>query len=339
MEATGLLISAPLFGYLSDAIANRKGPMLGGMLVMGGAIVMLCLAKTLPFLILGRLLQGVSAGMVWVVGLALLAETVGQKQVGQFMGYVGMSSSIAAFLAPLLGGVVYEKAGYNAVFAMGFGLIVLDLIFRLSLVEKKDARKWSGPQQEPHFQTTPRNEKSQHAIADPLGLTRNLTRTTQDTSNRTSSDSSTPDSTSAILNGDSQPSVARKLPPFVILLKSRRMQAAFLANTMDSMILTAFDVTLPLFVKQTFNWKALGAGLAFLALLSPSFVQPLYGMLIDRHGAKPAAVLGLLLCIPPWVCLRFVSYHSKSQKVCACIFPDLSFFDMSSRYFCALCYF
>ena len=307
MEAIGLLIAAPIFGYLSDAIANRRGPMLGGMFVMAGASVMLCLAKTLPLLVVGRLLQGASAGVVWVVGLALLAETVGQKRVGQFMGYTALSNSIAALLAPLLGGIVYEKAGYYAVFGMGFGMIGLDLVFRLSLIEKKDASKWI-PQRGREPAEASQKEKPQHATPQfPPVLTRAWT--------TVSSHSSTPDSTSAILNRESKHHNPKKLPPFIILLKSRRMQAAFLANTMDAMILTAFDVTLPLFVEDTFGWNALGAGLAFLALLSPCFVQPLFGMLIARHGAKPAAVLGLLLCIPPWAYLRLITYDSMSQKV------------------------
>lgn len=53
-----LLVFAPLFGWLSDRISSRRALLLGGMLVLGGATVILCLAKNLPLLILGRLLQG-----------------------------------------------------------------------------------------------------------------------------------------------------------------------------------------------------------------------------------------------------------------------------------------
>ncbi|KAK5953103.1 hypothetical protein OHC33_005671 [Knufia fluminis] len=318
MEAIGLLTAAPIFGYLSDAVANRKRPIIGGMLMLSGATVMLCLAKGLPLLIVGRLLAGASAAVVWVVGLALLAETVEQKQIGQYMGYVGMANSVAALLAPLLGGIVYEKAGYYAVFGMGFGIIVIDLIFGFLLVEKKEARKWSR-QQEPETETTPQTEKTSKSTSQqPTALTRTSTGTTHDTATRPGSEGSTPESTSAILNRNSKRSAAKRVPPFLILLRSRRMQAAFVANVMDAMVLTAFDVTLPLFVEDTFGWNALGSGLVFLALLSPSFIQPLYGMLIDRHGAKPAAVLGLLLCIPPFVCLKFITYSSLSQKILLC---------------------
>ena len=46
-------------------------------------------------------------------------------------------------MGPLLGGAVYAKAGYYAVFAMCFGLIGLDILLRLATIEKKIAAKWT----------------------------------------------------------------------------------------------------------------------------------------------------------------------------------------------------
>lgn len=53
-----LLVFAPLFGWISDRINSRRGLLLAGMLVLGGATVILCLARSLPLLIVGRTLQG-----------------------------------------------------------------------------------------------------------------------------------------------------------------------------------------------------------------------------------------------------------------------------------------
>ena len=41
--------------------------MLLGLAMISGATVMLCLATTLPLLILGRMLQGASSAVIWVV--------------------------------------------------------------------------------------------------------------------------------------------------------------------------------------------------------------------------------------------------------------------------------
>ncbi len=37
---------------------------------------------------------------------------------------------------------MYNRAGYYAVYAMAFGLIGLDIMLRLTLIEKKIARQW-----------------------------------------------------------------------------------------------------------------------------------------------------------------------------------------------------
>lgn len=65
-------------------------------------------------LIIGRLLQGISAAVVWVVGLAMLVDTVGRNNIGQSMGIVTAATSAGVFLAPLLGGIVYDNGGYYA---------------------------------------------------------------------------------------------------------------------------------------------------------------------------------------------------------------------------------
>lgn len=53
-----LLVAAPIFGWISDRINSRRGIMLSGMIVLCAATIILCLARNLPWLIVGRLLQG-----------------------------------------------------------------------------------------------------------------------------------------------------------------------------------------------------------------------------------------------------------------------------------------
>jgi len=300
-----LLVTAPIFGWLSDRIELRRTPLLAGIVVLGGATVMLCLANNLPLLIVGRILQGASAGVVWVTGLALLADTVGKKYAGQAMGFVGIAYAAAALLAPLLGGIVYERAGYYAVFAMAFGMIALDIVLRLLLIEKKAAKKWLG---EDDVQMEPQTlaDDPEQAQADK-----------QITAAFAPSEPSNSAAIDVPLTQTSS-KIEKKLPPMLILLKSRRMQATFASCAIAALILTAFDTTLPLFVEETFHWSSTGAGLIFLAPLLPSFFQPLYGRAVDKYGARWPAGLGLLICVPPFVCLRLVTQNSLAQKVLLC---------------------
>ncbi|KAK4503371.1 hypothetical protein PRZ48_004286 [Zasmidium cellare] len=108
-----------------------------GLVILGGSTAMLCVADSIGLFAAGRVLQGASAAVVWVVGLALLVDTVGPDEIGAAMGYVGLSMSLAILLAPLLGGIVFANAGYYSVYAMAFGLIVLDIILRFAMIERR----------------------------------------------------------------------------------------------------------------------------------------------------------------------------------------------------------
>ena len=99
---------------------------------------------------MGRLLQGFSAAIVWSVGCALLVDTVGDS-IGVAMGYVNIAMSMGLLIAPVIGGAVYDAAGYYAVFYIAFGIVVLDIALRLFMIEKKVAQQWELPDENsPH---------------------------------------------------------------------------------------------------------------------------------------------------------------------------------------------
>lgn len=102
---------------------------------------MLCLGRSIALLVLGRIFQGFSAAIVWSVGLALLADTYGSK-IGMAMGYSSIAMSMGLLVSPVIGGAVYNHVGYYAVYYIAFGCILLDIILRLILIEKKVARQW-----------------------------------------------------------------------------------------------------------------------------------------------------------------------------------------------------
>jgi MFS family permease len=101
-----LLVASPIAGWYADNSSSRRFPLLVGLLALAGATLMLCLAQAVWLLVLGRVLQGISAAIVWTVGTALLVDTVGMRYIGQTMGYVSISMSLGILIAPLLGGVV-----------------------------------------------------------------------------------------------------------------------------------------------------------------------------------------------------------------------------------------
>ena len=103
---------------------------------------MLCVGTSIAILIIARILQGLSTAFVWVVAMALLVDTVDPAHIGKDMGYVGTVSAIGTAAGPLLGGVVYARGGYYAVFAMAFALLGVDIVLRLLLIEKRSVQVW-----------------------------------------------------------------------------------------------------------------------------------------------------------------------------------------------------
>lgn len=276
-------MSAAICGWFSDRISARRWPLLLGLIALLGATVMLNVAASIPVFIVGRLLQGISAAVVWVVGLALLADTVPRKSLGQYIGYVSLGMTLGVMLGPLLGGVLYEKAGYNGVWALCYAFIGLDFALRIVLVEKKVARRWEAAGQEVEGEAEAEETGEETAVP-----TESETRVQK---------------------------LASRLPPVITLLASRRLLAALFASIVEASLVASFDSVLPLFVNETFGWESLQSGILYLTIVIPTLASPLIGHLSDKYGGRLFSFAGFLLTCPLFVLLRLVDHNSLSQKV------------------------
>jgi MFS family permease len=310
-----LLVTAPVCGWLADRSSSRRTPLLLGLLALAGSTVMLCVGRSIGVIAAGRVLQGMSAAVVWVVGLALLVDTVGGDEIGQAMGYVGLAMSLGVLLAPLLGGVVFERAGYYSVWAMAFGLIALDIFLRLVMVERKIAVRWD-PQFEP--------KRAEVMSGDQKTMTKELDEkrdgTESDDDNKTKVPALEPIDRRSDEEDDpnARDKWFNRLPPVLKLLASRRLLSALWAVLIQSCLLTSFDSVLPLFTKNTFGWNATGAGLIFLPIVVPTFAGPFIGHLSDKQGPRWYATAGFVGCCPFLIILRLVDHDSLRQKVLLC---------------------
>ncbi|KAH8813022.1 MFS transporter-like protein [Xylogone sp. PMI_703] len=316
-----LLVSSPFAGWYADNTSSRRLPLLIGLLALAGATVMLCLARTVALLVLGRILQGFSAGIVWTVGQALLVDTVGEREIGQTLGWVSLSMSGGILVAPLLGGVVYNGAGYYPVFYMAFAIIFLDIILRLVLIEKKVARQWldDGELQsaiEPEL-TSPDVAVGEKEESD-LDTGNAPTQGGEEIRHEDMIVSGEPDPVQAPVQNVARVRLRTKLPPFLGLLASRRLLAALWGCFVQASLMTSFDSVLPLFVQDIFHWNSIGAGLVFLALFIPNFAAPYVGAISDKYGPRWLTVTGFVLAVPFWVLLRLVTHDSLRQKVLLC---------------------
>lgn len=142
-----LFICSPLAGFYADHSSSRRWPLLIGLVALAASTLLLCFGNAIALLVVGRLLQGAAAAIVWSVGCALLVDTF-DTAVGVAMGYVGASMSLGLLVAPVVGGAVYSAAGYYAVYYIAFGVVTVDIFMRLWMVEKKIARQWIADEEE-----------------------------------------------------------------------------------------------------------------------------------------------------------------------------------------------
>jgi MFS family permease len=126
-----IVFATPLSGYLADRLSNKRTPFLISLVALGGATFLFALGTTTTVLGLARLLQGVSAAVVWSVGLALLTDTVGTGAIGNAMGWIQIAISLGSITGPLAGGVLYTQVGHNGTFAFAVGLVGVDVIMRM----------------------------------------------------------------------------------------------------------------------------------------------------------------------------------------------------------------
>ncbi|KAE8442556.1 hypothetical protein EG329_003043, partial [Mollisiaceae sp. DMI_Dod_QoI] len=311
-----LAVGSPIFGWFADRSSSRRVPLLLGLLALGGATAMLCAGSSLGLLVTGRFLQGLSASVVWTVGLALLSDTMDKEKIGQAMGYTAAATSIGSLAGPLLGGVVYARGGYYAVFAIGFAIIGIDIVLRLMMIEKSVAQQWVSPQEETAIE---QKEGGQNQVNDAI---------------QPVPQAEGPSNTEKVV-AEPLPAWTRRLPPFITLLRIPRILVALFGCFVQSTSLASFDSSLPLYVKNIFSWNSTGAGLIFTCLVIPALASPLVGIICDKYGlqdvskrytdskilgssSRSITTTGLLGSVPFWVLLRFVTHNSIEQKVLIC---------------------
>jgi MFS family permease len=297
-------------------MACRKWPLIFGLFALAASTALLCAGTSMALWVTGRIFQGMSAAIVWTVGIALLVDSYGIHEIGSAMGYVGMSFSLGNMSGPLLGGVIYQKCGYYAVFILTFAFIGVDIAFRLVMIEPKDVHKWLD---EPAGEIATREASPDCANLETLQVVSKESETCALAKYRSLS-SSHPENTESENAPCSSPPSKRHLASLFVLLKSSRMWLALFSYFVISILMTSFDSVLPIFVHDTFGWNQTGEGLVFVPLCLPHFMEPLWGRLGDRHRYvyRLFAAGAFFSLVPVLVLLRLVSSNTVGHQALLC---------------------
>jgi multidrug resistance protein len=241
--AIGLIFITPFISYFSDRFHNRKLPMLLG---LGGLITTtLAFAYTDSFmgLAVARFGQGVSAGISWTIGLAMISDVYDPSELGSVMGYVLSANSVGFLIGPPLGGVMSQFISQEAPYLLCTGLALIDLIGRLYI-------------------------KPAIALGDDK-------ETSESERNRLlSSRSNSPASSRS-------PSPQRKHS--IYLFMNLQVFITCLAIIISASIFSGIEPTLPIFLAQEYKFRISEIGALWLAIIFPNMISGIMsGSLSDK---------------------------------------------------------
>ncbi|KAL8971961.1 MAG: hypothetical protein Q9197_003004 [Variospora fuerteventurae] len=303
------VLFSPLAGVIADRVSTRQAPFLLGLLALSGATIMLSLGQSVPVLIVARALQGISAAVVWTIGLAMVLDTVGPNNLGKTFGSIFAFISVGELAAPVLGGVAYKKAGYPGVFGMAYALLAIDFVMRLMLIEKKVAAQWDVTQESGNDDEEEEDQVGNAGEEEDANEEEPLLRKKEEENYKV------PDGQSKVV----------KSYPILYCLKDPRLLTALLLAFNHAALLAAFDATIPMEAEQLFGFDSLKSGLLFIPLVLPYLLLgPVAGWMVDRYGPKPAAVLGFGYLVPASILLRLVRSGGTSQVVIFCVLLSLN---------------
>ncbi len=121
--------SMPLYGKLGD-LYGRKRMLLFAIGLFLAASVVCGAASTLDQLLVARFVQGIGAGGLGTLPMAVLADVVPARQLGRWMGYQGVMFAMSSIAGPLVGGLFVEHLSWRWAFfvnlpvGLASGLIV-----------------------------------------------------------------------------------------------------------------------------------------------------------------------------------------------------------------------
>ncbi|KAJ5737062.1 uncharacterized protein N7483_002187 [Penicillium malachiteum] len=250
------VLSGPIIGHFSDRFPKRKVPLLLSLGVCIAGTYTVAAARSVPILLLGRVLQSVAGSAVWIIGFATIADTVSPDNMGSAMGLVMSFANSGTICGPAIAGLLYEAVNYWVLWSVPLLVLILDLVARLLMIGRPSGIPSASSKSNSHASEATR-------LLPSLG--------DQEASSGTRSF-------------------------WCSLLCNGRILMCLLITFSSVTVSTSLYATLPLYIQDRFEWGPSYAGLLFAGLAVPGILMgPFAGWVRDRVGARYPATIGAIL--------------------------------------------
>ncbi|ACY95829.1 MULTISPECIES: MDR family MFS transporter [Thermomonospora] len=138
-------VSVPLYGRLSD-VYGRKPLLLTGLGIFIAGSALCALAQTSWQLIAARALQGLGAGALIPLSLALLFDLFPGRAMGKVQGWIGAVMGVSYVTGPMLGGLLNDHAGWPWIFLVNVPIgVVLAAVVVIRLPHRPGTAERARP--------------------------------------------------------------------------------------------------------------------------------------------------------------------------------------------------
>jgi MFS family permease len=277
----GSILGSVVSGVLASLEQSSRLQYLSGLVSLAASTAMLAFARSMPVLVIARALQGLSSAAVWTVGLMILNAVAPESEKGNYMGYIGAAAAAGAMAGPVVGGIVYDAAGYYPVFAVAGALIVVDIAFRLAM-----------------------------RIPQSTGVSEDVDAHNSNVTNN----AEVAETTSLLPNSERERVIPSNRYSVLKAFLSPQFLAALVGAFTDHILLTGLETILPTHAATNLHWSSSMISSAFMLLVLPALFSFVVGRLSDKVGPGVVCAGGCFLCVPGFVGLSFVTHGGRNME-------------------------
>jgi EmrB/QacA subfamily drug resistance transporter len=124
-------VSGPLYGKLSDLFGRRLFFVIGVAIFLTGSVLSALSGQMWQF-IGARGLQGLGAGALFPISLAIIGDIFAPSERGKYQGFFGAVFGLSSLVGPAIGGLITDNFGWQWIFFVNlpFVAIALFIIWR-----------------------------------------------------------------------------------------------------------------------------------------------------------------------------------------------------------------